>query len=158
MKCPFCGFIDQKVLESRPGRDFEAIRRRRECLGCGRRFTTFEQPERPRLYVIKRSGTREEFEREKCLNSMLLACRKRHVSVELLSKAAERVEKELLGESDEEVSSAKIGELVMSELGLLDTVAYIRFASVYRKFETVADFQEIIRSVEQRDAAPTTRR
>ena len=89
---------------------------------------------------------------------MLLACRKRHVSVELLSKAAERVEKQLIGEIDEEVSSSKIGEMVMNELGSLDTVAYIRFASVYREFETVADFQEIIRSVEQRDAAPTTRR
>ncbi len=89
---------------------------------------------------------------------MLLACRKRHVSIELLSKAVEKIERELFGETDEEVSSSKIGEMVLRELGLLDTVAYIRFASVYREFETVTDFQEIIRSVEQRDAAPLTRR
>jgi transcriptional repressor NrdR len=147
VQCPFCGYIDQKVLDSRPAREGDAIRRRRECMGCGRRFTTFEEPERPRLFVIKRGGGRVDFSRDKVLNSMLLACRKRRVPIEELHAAAERIERDLLQEMDEEVSSNEIGERVMQALEKIDTVAYVRFASVYRDFETVQDFREILEQV-----------
>lgn len=152
MRCPFCGFIDQKVLDSRPAREGEAIRRRRECLGCGRRFTTFEEPERPRLFVVKRSGVREEFSRDKCLSSMLIACRKRPVEIEGLREAVEKIERDLFQEFEDEVPTKAIGERVMRELEGLDTVAYVRFASVYREFETVSDFRAVIDSV--RDDTP----
>src|SRR5436853_4257620 len=109
MKCPYCGFDDQKVLDSRPAREGEAIRRRRECLSCGRRFTTFEEPERPRLLVIKRGGAREEFSRDKCLSSMLIACRKRPVEIERLREAAERIERNLFLEFEDEVPTRAIG-------------------------------------------------
>ena len=151
MRCPFCGFIDQKVLDSRPSREGDAIRRRRECLGCGRRFTTFEEPERPRLFVVKRGGAREEFSREKCLNSMLIACRKRPVSLDALRAAVERIERDLFQEFEDEVPTRAIGERVMRELHDLDTVAHVRFASVYREFETVRDFKEIVEAMEERE-------
>jgi transcriptional repressor NrdR len=147
MRCPFCGFIDQKVLDSRPAREGDSIRRRRECLGCGRRFTTFEEPERPRLFVIKRGGAREEFSREKCLNCMLIACRKRPVPVEALRSAVERIERDLFQEFEDEAPSRALGERVMHELANLDAVAYVRFASVYREFETVQDFRDIVEQV-----------
>ena len=149
MRCPFCGYIDQKVLDSRPAREGEAIRRRRECLGCGRRFTTFEGPERPRLFVVKRDGAREEFSRDKCLSSMLIACRKRPVSVEELRAATERIERDLFQEFEDEAPTRAIGERVMHELHNLDTVAYVRFASVYREFETVQDFASIVEEMER---------
>ncbi|MDR3691720.1 MAG: transcriptional regulator NrdR [Fimbriimonas sp.] len=149
MRCPFCGYIDQKVLDSRPARDGEAIRRRRECMGCGRRFTTFEEPERPRLFVIKRGGSRQEFSRDKVLTSMLVACRKRPVNLETLREASERVERDLFQEYEEEVPSNVIGHRVLQELRKVDTVAYVRFASVYFEFETVTNFEEIISSVQQ---------
>ena len=149
MHCPFCGFYDQRVLDSRPARDGDAIRRRRECIGCGRRFTTFEEPERPRLFVIKRDGSRQEFSRDKVLSSMVLACRKRPADVETLRQASERVERDLFQEYEEEVPSKTIGAHVLRELKNVDTVAYVRFASVYLEFETVVDFEEIISSVQQ---------
>ena len=144
MRCPFCGYIDQKVLDSRPAREGDSIRRRRECLSCGRRFTTFEEPERPRLFVVKRGGAREEFSRDKCLTSMLIACRKRKVPVDLLREAVERIERDLYHEFDDEVPTRAIGEKVMHELESIDTVAYVRFASVYREFETVEDFRQMV--------------
>lgn len=147
MKCPFCGFEDQKVLDSRPARENEAIRRRRECIRCGRRFTTFEEPERPRLFVVKRDGTREEFNREKIMGSMVVACRKRPVPTDNLRAAAERVERYVYHEFEDETPSSAIGERVMHELANIDPVAYVRFASVYREFESVSDFREIVESV-----------
>ncbi len=144
MHCPFCGYDDQKVLDSRPAMDGSAIRRRRECGGCERRFTTFERPERPRLFVIKRGGSREEFSREKVLDSIRIACRKRPVSTEAMRVAAERIERDLFQEFEEEAPSAGVGERVMAELKTLDTVAYVRFASVYREFQTLADFRELV--------------
>ena len=147
MKCPYCGFDDQKVLDSRPAREGEAIRRRRECLSCGRRFTTFEAPELPRLYLVKRGGARQEFSREKVLNSMLVACGKRPVPLETLRAAAERIETDLFQEFVDEVPSTEVGERVMRELKAVDTVAYVRFASVYKQFETIADFQNIVEDV-----------
>lgn len=147
MHCPFCGHDDQKVLDSRPAREGEAIRRRRECTQCGRRFTTFEEPEKPRLLIVKRGGSREEFSREKVLNSMLIACRKRPIALETLRRASEAVERDLFQNHEEEVPSSAVGERVMSELKRVDTVAYVRFASVYREFQTVSDFRELVESV-----------
>lgn len=144
MKCPFCGFSDQKVLDSRPAREGEAIRRRRECISCGRRFTTFEAPELPRLFVVKRRGDREEFSREKVLASMLTACGKRPVPFEVVRDAAERIERDIFQEFEDEVPSTAIGERVMRELMGIDSVAYVRFASVYREFATISDFQKIV--------------
>jgi transcriptional repressor NrdR len=146
MRCPFCGYIDQKVLDSRPARDGEAIRRRRECMSCGRRFTTFEEPERPRLFVIKRDGSRQEFSRDKVLSSMLLACRKRPVDIETLRDAVARVERDLFQDFDE-VSTQTLGQRVMEELLKTDSVAYVRFASVYRDFNTFEDFKDIVDAV-----------
>lgn len=147
MKCPYCGFCDQKVLDSRPARDDEAVRRRRECLRCGRRFTTFEEPEKPRLFVVKRSGSREEFSRDKVFAGMVTACRKRPVPHEVLRDAAERIERELFDLCETEVPSTEIGERVMVALLEIDKVAYVRFASVYREFESPAEFKEIVDKV-----------
>jgi transcriptional repressor NrdR len=148
MRCPFCGHDDQKVLDSRPAREGEAIRRRRECLSCSRRFTTFEAPERPRLFVVKRDGVREEFSREKVLGSMLLACGKRPVPVESVREAADRVERDLSRDFEDEAPSTEIGERVMLELRKLDAIAYVRFASVYREFADISDFRRIIEDVD----------
>ena len=145
--CPYCGFDDQKVLDSRPARDGDAIRRRRECLSCERRFTTFEEPERPQLFVVKRGGGREEFRREKVLNSMLIASRKRPVAIDGLRAAAERVERDLFQDFEDEVRSIAIGDRVMRELFDLDEVAYVRFASVYQEFDTISDFRQIVERV-----------
>ena len=147
MRCPFCGFDDQKVLDSRPARDGEAIRRRRECLSCERRFTTFEAPERPRLLVVKRDGSRTDFSKDKVLHSMLLAARKRPVPADVLREAVERVERSLFDSFDDEVPTSAIGQRVMQELAQIDVVAYVRFASVYQEFETLQDFIEIVEHV-----------
>jgi len=145
MVCPFCSFPDQKVLDSRDAREGQAIRRRRECIGCGRRFTTFESYERPRLFVVKRDGTRQEFSFDKVLNSMILACGKRPVPVEMLRNTATGIERDLLQEYDDEVPSTEIGERVMKSLRQIDTVAYVRFASVYQEFESLSDFGAILK-------------
>lgn len=145
MRCPFCGNIDQKVLESRPAREGEAIRRRRECISCGRRFTTFEEPESVRLYVVKRDGTREEFSRDKCMKSLLIACRKRPVPVDQLQRAVAKVERDLFEEYETEVPSQAIGSHLMQELRTIDQVAFIRFASVYSEFKSLEDFSNAIR-------------
>lgn len=147
MLCPYCGYDDQKVLDSRAAREGAAIRRRRECLRCERRFTTFEEPEKPRLFVVKRAGGREEFSADKVLNSILLACRKRPIPIECLREAAGRVEQSLFQNFEDEVSSTSIGDAVLKELFQLDEVAYVRFASVYQDFETISDFREIVEQV-----------
>ncbi len=157
MRCPFCGYPDQKVLDSRPGIDGETIRRRRECTRCNRRFTTHERPERARLFVVKRDGSRQEFQRDKTLHSMLIACRKRRVAIEDLRDAVDSIERELYQEFEEELSSSVIGDKVMEALRDIDTVAYVRFASVYREFETLADFQEVLDSFKGRKRKVTAR-
>lgn len=154
MRCPFCGHIDQRVLDSRPALEGDAIRRRRECARCGRRFTTFERAERPRLFVVKRDGTREEFSRDKVLNSMLIACRKRRVPIEDLRDAVEHLERDLFQDADEEVTTHCVGEKVLEKLLAIDPVAYVRFASVYREFETIEDFKHIVESVATDDEKP----
>lgn len=150
MTCPFCGHEEHKVLDSRPARDGTAIRRRRECEACGRRFTTFEEVERPRLVVVKRSGAREEFDREKLVRSISLACRKRPVGVDAVRAVVARVEREAYDRGDAEIGSAQLGESVLEELLDLDKVAFVRFASVYREFDDPAQFAEIVRSIKPR--------
>ncbi|MBS1720114.1 MAG: transcriptional repressor NrdR [Armatimonadetes bacterium] len=147
MKCPFCGDSDQKVLDSRPARDGEAIRRRRECTGCGRRFSTYEEPERPRLFVLKRDGSRCDFSRDKLLHSMVVATRKRNVPMEILRTASERIERDLYQAHEDEVTTRDIGEHVLRVLFELDTVAYVRYASVFEEFETLADFRSVIERI-----------
>ena len=147
MKCPFCGHDDQKVLDSRPAREGEAVRRRRECSSCNRRFTTFEQPEKPRLFVIKRGGTRVEFDREKLLAGMALACHKRPVPAQKLHEAAEKIEQELFDLCEPEVPSTEVGDRVMEALLTLDTVAFVRFASVYLEFDSPQEFGKVVEAI-----------
>ena len=142
MKCPFCGFEESKVIDSRPTDEGERIRRRRECLKCHNRFTTYETVEVLPMIVIKKNGSRQAFDRSKLLNSMLKACEKRSVSLSLLEKAADDIEKELQNELGGEVTSKQIGELVMEKLKTLDEVAYVRFASVYRQFKDINTFMD----------------
>ncbi|QYK53240.1 MAG: transcriptional regulator NrdR [Fimbriimonadaceae bacterium] len=151
MKCPYCGHEEQKVLDSRPARESTSIRRRRECDSCGRRFTTFEEPEKPRLYVIKSDGGRQLFDREKLLSSMLLACGKRPVPVERLEQSVAHIERDLLDQFELEVQSSDIGERAMEELYHIDTIGYIRYSSVYRAFDCPEQFAEIVKKM-QRDS------
>ena len=144
MRCPYCGHGDPRVLDSRPSPDGDAVKRRRECPGCARRFNTVERVERRPLYVAKRAGGREEFDRRKVFDSMRIAARKRPVSLERLELAAEAIERDLTTRYEDEVPTQAVGERVMRELSTIDTVAYVRFASVYRDFSTVADFSEIV--------------
>lgn len=142
MKCPFCATLDSKVVDSRPAADGTSIRRRRECLQCHNRFTTYETVEMLPLVVVKKDGSRQGFDRSKLLGSMLKACEKRSVSRSLLEKAADEIEQELQNELGGEVSSTRIGELVMEKLRGLDEVAYVRFASVYRQFKDINTFMD----------------
>lgn len=144
MKCPYCGHNDDKVLDSRAVRDGAGIRRRRECLECARRFTTYEEIEEMRLMVIKKDLRREPFDRAKILKGMVTACEKRPVSMAQLEEAVEEIERTLNNLGYREVSSTDLGELVIEKLRVLDKVAYIRFASVYREFEDVTQFKELV--------------
>lgn len=140
MKCPVCGHSDSKVLDSRPADD--SIRRRRECLGCQRRFTTYEKVEEVPVMVVKKDGSREVFDRSKVLNGILRACEKRPVSFEAMERLVSDVESAVSSSVENEVSSAHIGELIMEGLRGLDEVAYVRFASVYRRFQDINTFME----------------
>ena len=140
MKCPFCGYLDSKVGDSRPAEDGASIRRRRECLSCRKRFTTFEVMETLPVVVIKKDGSRQSFDRSKLLNGMIRACEKRPVSFETLEKIVDEIEQILQNEMNREVPSEKIGEMVMDRLKDVDEVAYVRFASVYRQFKDISTF------------------
>ena len=140
MKCMYCGCEDSKVIDSRSTDDGRSIRRRRECSNCGRRFTTFETIESVPLLVVKRDGTRQLFEKEKLKNGIIRACEKRPISMAQIEGVADNIEKALYNSLEQEVSSQKIGDLVMQELKTLDEVAYIRFASVYRDFQDANSF------------------
>ena len=142
MKCPFCGHDEDRVIDSRPAEDGAAIRRRRECIGCNGRFTTYEKIETLPLLVVKKDGTREPFNRDKILNGLLKACEKRPVSNEQLIELLTFVEGQVHGAVNREISSQDIGELVMRKLKEIDEVAYVRFASVYRQFKDVNSFLE----------------
>ncbi len=140
MKCPFCGYFDTKVNDSRPTDDDSKIRRRRECLQCGRRFTTYEVVETAPIMVIKKDGSHELFDRTKLLNGLLRACEKRRISVERLEKAVDSIEQGILNAMKREVSSTEIGTRALEELRRIDEVSYIRFASVYREFQDIDSF------------------
>ncbi|HHW26601.1 MAG TPA: transcriptional repressor NrdR [Firmicutes bacterium] len=153
MKCPFCGYLDSRVLESRPTEDFSSIRRRRECPRCERRFTTYERVEEAPLVIIKKDGRREVFSREKILSGMLKACEKRSIPLETLQAAALDIERQLRETGKGEVTSKETGELVMDKLRQIDEVAYVRFASVYREFRDLDGFlNEVQRVLSDRDA------
>ena len=140
MKCPFCGFEESKVIDSRPTDEGERIRRRRECLKCAKRFTTYEIIESLPIIVIKKDKSRETFNREKIMNGLLRACEKRPVSIDTLDGVIDEIENHIQNSLDREVSSEKIGELVMEKLKGIDEVAYVRFASVYRQFKDINPF------------------
>jgi transcriptional repressor NrdR len=140
MKCPYCGHLESKVVDSRPADEGTSIRRRRECLACQRRFTTYETMESLPLVVIKKDGSRQTFDRGKVLNGMIRACEKRPVPFESLEKIADQIEQELQNSLERETSTERIGELVMDRLKGVDEVAYVRFASVYRQFKDINTF------------------
>lgn len=142
MRCQFCGYLDSKVIDSRPTEEGSAIRRRRECLRCGKRFTTYEKIETSPLMVIKKDMRREPFNPDKIKRGILHACQKRPVSVKDVDAIVEKVEKLIHSTAEDEMSSRRIGEAVMDELKLLDEVAYVRFASVYRQFTDVSSFMD----------------
>ena len=140
MRCPYCNAPESKVIDSRPTDESNSIRRRRECLGCGKRFTTYETVESVPLVVVKKDGSRQSFDKQKILNSMLRACDKRSVSLETLERAVGDIEQRLLNSMDREIPTGRVGELVMDALKGIDQVAYVRFASVYRQFQDIDTF------------------
>ena len=142
MKCPFCGYTESRVIDSRPAEEGTTIRRRRECLSCQKRFTTYEIMERVPLVVIKKDGSRQTFDKTKILNGMLRACEKRPVPLSDLQQAVDEIEQEIQNSLEREVESSVIGEMAMNKLKALDEVAYVRFASVYRQFKDLNTFLE----------------
>jgi len=142
LKCPFCAHLETRVVESRPTDEESAIRRRRECLKCGERFTTYERVEMVPLIVVKKDGTREEFNRDKILQGLITACEKRPVPMSTLENVVTSIERTLRNSLETEVSSQVIGEMVMEALREIDEVAYVRFASVYRQFKDIKRFME----------------
>ena len=147
MKCPACGTIDDRVIDSRLGKDNAVIRRRRECLSCKKRFTTYERIEEILPYVIKKDGRREAFDRWKIIEGMRRACEKRPISVERIEAVADAIEQELMERPEKEISVAYIGERVMRELRQMDDIAYVRFASVYRSFRDIDEFIKEIKEL-----------
>ncbi|HET9642371.1 MAG TPA: transcriptional regulator NrdR [Burkholderiaceae bacterium] len=147
MRCPFCGNHETQVVETRDSDEGDVIRRRRRCLKCDKRFTTYERPEIALPTVVKKDGSRVEFDAAKLRASMLLALRKRPVSIEQVDAALERIQEKLLTSGSREVTSTRLGEYVMRELKRIDKVAYVRFASVYRSFEDVDEFRQLIRDI-----------
>ena len=142
MKCPYCGFAQDRVVDSRESKEADAIRRRRECEGCNKRFTTYERIDEIPYMVVKKDGRREKFERQKVLSGLLHACEKRPVSGAALERIVDETEAFVVDSADKERSTNEVGELIMEHLKGLDTVAYIRFASVYRDFKDVNEFKE----------------
>ena len=147
MKCPFCGILDSQVIDSRLNDDGESIRRRRKCTACNKRFTTYEIVELRMPQVIKQNGKREDFSPEKLRVGFARALHKRPVSADLVDAAADRITQKLLGLGEREIDGRRIGELVMDELRKMDKVAYIRFASVYRSFQDIEDFRDVMRDL-----------
>ena len=140
MKCPYCGYKESKVIDSRPAEEGSSIRRRRECLACEKRFTTYEPVESLPMVVIKKDGSRQSFERRKVLNGMIRACEKRPVPFDVIERRSEEIEQNLQNSLEREISTEKIGEQVMEKLRGVDEVAYVRFASVYRQFKDLDTF------------------
>jgi transcriptional repressor NrdR len=147
MKCPKCNYHESKVVDTRSTDDGVKIRRRRECIECGHRFTTYEKIEETQIVVIKRDGTRQGYNRDKIINGLIRACDKRSVTLEQIEKIADKVEKQLYNTFQNEVSTEVIGEIVMNELQNVDDVAYVRFASVYRKFKDINTFMDELKKI-----------
>ena len=146
MKCPYCSYTDSKVVDSRPAEN-ESIRRRRECLHCGKRFTTYETVETLPLIVVKKDGSRQSFDKTKVLNGIIHACAQRPVPMPTMMEIADEVEQEAMNSMNREISAKRIGELVMERLKTVDEVSYVRFASVYRQFKDVDSFMEELRAL-----------
>jgi len=154
MRCPFCQYEDTQVLDTRVSEEGDSIRRRRRCVACDKRFTTYERIELAMPSIVKKNGSRTEFDQKKLQGSLQLALRKRPVSAEAVDAAIHRIEQKLLSSGQREVMSGQIGELVMNELQKLDKIAYIRFASVYKSFEDVAEFQDAIAEIGRERKTP----
>ncbi len=157
MRCPKCGCLEDRVIDSRSSRDGAAIRRRRQCLKCDHRFTTYEEVERGGLLVVKRDGRREEFSRDKLLSGMLKSCQKRPISPQLVEESMQRILDQILKDHEREVPCVTIGEMVMLALRDIDPVAYVRFASVYRRFEEAGDFVQAVKKLEIKNDTATIR-
>lgn len=149
MLCPFCGYIEDKVVDSRESKEGDSIRRRRECLNCGRRFTSYERIDEIPYMVIKKDGRREEYDQNKILGGLRRACEKRPISVSQLESIADQIEKVVQDSVDREVSTNEIGKIIMRRLKALDKVAYVRFASVYLEFEDVSEFMSELKTLVQ---------
>ena len=147
MRCPFCGYEDSKVVDTRPTNEGKTIKRRRECLKCQKRFTTYEKIEKQPILVIKKDNRREEFDRNKILNGIIKACQKRPVSIEQMNKIVDEIENEIYNSMREEISSREIGEMVMEKLKKIDEISYVRFASVYRQFKDINTFMDELRKL-----------
>lgn len=147
MKCPYCGFVESKVIDSRPTDESCAIRRRRECLKCGKRFTTYEKLESLSLVIIKKDQSRQAYDRDKILKGIITACEKRPISLAQMEKIADDIESELYQAMEREIDSTTIGEKVMERLKILDEVAYVRFASVYKRFEDIHTFMDELKGL-----------
>ncbi len=147
MKCPYCGHLESKVVDSRPAEEGASIRRRRECLACQRRFTTYETVESLPLMIVKKDGSRQTFEKSKVLNGMIRACEKRPVSFDTLEHIADQIEQNLQNSLERETSTEQIGEMVMEALKKVDEVAYVRFASVYRQFKDINTFMSELNKI-----------
>lgn len=147
MKCPFCSYFESKVVDSRPTDEGQAIRRRRECIKCGKRFTTYEKIEEVPLIVVKKDGTRESYDRNKLLNGIIKSCEKRPVSIDTIENIVDEIEKSLYNSLQKEIRSEEIGEMVMNKLKDIDEVSYVRFASVYRQFKDLNSFMEELKKI-----------
>lgn len=147
MKCPFCDYYDTKVIDSRPTDEGQAIRRRRECIRCFRRFTTYEKVESMPLIIVKKDGTREAYDRNKILNGILKACEKRPVPLSTIEEMVDEIERELYNSMEKEITSQHIGEMVMNKLRDIDEVSYVRFASVYRQFKDINTFMDELKKL-----------
>jgi len=157
MRCPFCGHKEDKVVDSRATSEESAVRRRRECLKCQKRFTTYEYVEEVSVMVIKKDGKRQSFDRKKILSGIMKACEKRQISMEKMEEIATQVERSIQKKSDREVNSSRIGELVMEKLKALDDVAYVRFASVYRQFKDVGQFMVELKDILNKNRLPASK-
>ena len=153
MRCPFCGHLEDKVVDSRESREGDSIRRRRECLSCARRFTSYERVEEVPLVILKKDGRREPFDRQKLMKGLLLACQKRPVSLARIEELVGDIQSRLMERPDREIRSRELGELVMDELKGLDQVAYVRFASVYRDFKDLPDFVKALEGLMHKEAS-----
>ena len=158
MKCPFCGFLEDKVVDSREAKDGDSIRRRRECLECGRRFTSYERIDEIPYMVVKKDGKREGFDRSKILAGLLRACEKRPISASQLESIVDAVEKNVQDSSDRELATSEIGKIIMRRVKELDKVAYVRFASVYLEFEDVSEFMTELKYLVQSREKSTKRK